>query len=362
MNERLKLWNAARELAEAGVPGTLVTVSRHRGSLPMARDAKLLVAAGRRWGTVGGGSVEAAVIERAPEVAQSRAPAFTRHSLNADVAGELGLACGGTVDFFLEPLVASPAMARLYGAVAAAIEHRCPARVLTAIDWRGGPRKTAAVGDECIAVGERIESPPPPPPNLPPGAPFVDEARGTLVEPIRRLPRVIIFGAGHVGAEIARLAAGVGFYVVVVDDRPEFANAERCAGANEILVEDFRIVLERFAFDEDDYVLATTRGHSYDAYIVGKVAPSRARYVGMLGSKRKRAVIWRALEQSGVPAHPLERVRAPIGEDIGAGTPAEIAVAVVAQLIRHRRRGAALTAGSPAAAPGASPPTVGPGR
>jgi xanthine dehydrogenase accessory factor len=169
----------------------------------------------------------------------------------------------------------------------------------------------------------------------------VDERTGAFVEPIVRMPRLTIFGAGHVGAELAQLAVRAGFYVVVVDDRAEFANAGRVPAANEIVVDDFRKVLDRLVFDEDDYVIAATRGHSFDAYIIERTAASGAGYVGMLGSQRKRAVIWRALEAAGVPAEALQRVRSPIGVEIGADTPAEIAVSVVAELVRLRRLGQA---------------------
>jgi len=109
--------------------------------------------------------------------------------------------------------------------------------------------------------------------------------------------------------------------------------------ASEIVVEDFRSVLDRMEFDEDDYVIAATRGHSFDAYIVERTAASGAGYVGMLGSQRKRAVIWRALEAAGVDPKVLKRVRSPIGVEIGADTPVEIAVSVVAELVRLRRLG-----------------------
>ncbi len=341
MSDRTEIWQGARELCLAGTVGAMATISRHRGSLPMAHDAKMLVTAeGRRWGTVGGGCVEADVTEQALTAARDCSPTFVRHTLNADVAGDIGLSCGGTVELFLEPLVASDSMAHLYGAVAEAVIGRKPAAVVTGIDWSSGPRKLALIGSDEVTVGGGLAAPAPAIRGESRRTAYVDQDAGTFVEHIDRLPRVIVFGAGHVGAEIARVAAAVGFYVSVIDDRAEFANADRIPWAHEIVVEDFRSVLARWQFDEDDHVLATTRGHSFDAYIVEKTAASPARYVGMLGSTRKRMIIWDALETAGVAREALERVRSPIGESIGADTPAEIAVAVVAELIKIRRLGA----------------------
>jgi xanthine dehydrogenase accessory factor len=303
----------------------MATVSRRRGSLPMAQDAKMVVAEdGRRWGTVGGGCIEADVIAQALAAAREGKPAFVQHTLNADLAGDVGLSCGGTVELFLEPIVQTEEMARLYGAIAEAIENRVPVTVRTAIDWSAGPCKMAAIGDDEIAVGT---------------APIHDSRFTTHDEQLPRIPRLIVIGAGHVGVEIARVAAGVGFHVVVMDDRAEFANADRIPFAHEIVVEDFRTFLDRLRLDEDDYVVATTRGHAFDAQVIERTAASSARYVGMLGSRRKREVIFKALEQAGVARDDLDRVKVPIGEPIGADTPEEIAVSVVAELIRIRRLG-----------------------
>lgn len=333
MKDRADLWRAAGEVAERDAVAALATVARQRGSLPMATDAKMLVVAdGRRWGTVGGGCVEADVTEQALGAARSGTPVFVRHTLNADIAGDIGLSCGGTAVFFLEPLI--PRMAELYRAIGNAIARRTPATVVTGTDWSRGPRKTAVVDGMSLMVGDAL-----PPPAEARRTPYVDERGGVFVEPVSRVPRVLIFGAGHVGAEIARVAAAVGFHVVIGDDRAEFANAERVPWAHEVVVDRFQHMLDGMAFDEDDFVLATTRGHSYDAYIVERTAASRACYVGMLGSRRKRKVIWRALEGQGVPRAALERVRSPIGLEIGADTPAEIAVSVVAELIQLRRLG-----------------------
>ena len=289
---------------------------------------------GDRHGTVGGGCVEGDVIRQALEVAQRTEPEFARHKLDADAAGDIGLSCGGTVEFFLEPIVASDQMAQLYGAVAEAIRGRRRATVFTGGDWSTGPCKAARFDSDLLRVGILEE-----PSTSPDDGTYFDSATNTLVERIRRVPRVVIFGAGHVGKEIAKVAAGAGFQVTIVDDRPEFADPERIPWASEVVAEDFRTVLDRMVFDEDDFVLSTTRGHKFDAYIVERTAGSPARYVGMLGSKRKRKVILRALAQAGVLQRSLERVKTPIGLDIGADTPEEIAVSVVAELIKIWRLG-----------------------
>ncbi len=339
MTERAELWAEVARLAKAGTPAALATVARQRGSLPMASDAKMLITAdGRRRGTVGGGCVEAEVVGQALEALAQGKPNFVRHSLNADTAGDIGLSCGGTVDLFLEPVVPSTEMAALCEAVAAGITQRLPVQVFTGLVWNGGPEKAVVVDGQPLRVGNALSA-------LecideferPRGSVLVDQERSVFVEWIDRIPRVIIFGAGHVGAEIARAAARAGFHVVISDDRDDFANARNVPDAHEIIVGDFSKVLDDMVFDEDDYVLATTRGHSYDANIVERTAASRARYVGMLGSKRKRAVIWKVLAAAGVPRAALERVKTPIGVEIGADTPAEIAVSVVADLIRTRR-------------------------
>ena len=159
-----------------------------------------------------------------------------------------------------------------------------------------------------------------------------------MTELLTAPPRVIVFGAGHVGAAIARAAAAAGFRVVVVDDRPEFAAASRfddgvaviCAGVDEALA--------LHALTPADAVVIATRGHRHDAVILAKVAASPAPYIGLLGSKRKKAVITKALLTAGVPQAALDRVRVPVGIDIGAVTAEEIAVSVVAELVAWRRK------------------------
>jgi xanthine dehydrogenase accessory factor len=338
VSERAELWRAAAQAAAETTPAALATVARRRGSLPMASDAKLLVTEdGTRLGTIGGGCLEADVTAQALAVITSGQPALVRHTLNADIAGDLGLSCGGTVDLFLEPVVAGPEAAALYAAVAEAIDRRRRATVHTALDWTAGPRKALHSADAVYRIGKWSTSAVAA--SAASAGAAVDPEAGLFIEPLPRVPRLILFGAGHVAAEIARAAAATDFHVVVVDDRDEFANRERFPTAAELKVADLRAVLDDLPLDGDDYVIACTRGHAMDALVVERTAASPARYVGMLGSRRKQAVIWKALETAGVPRAALERVKVPIGEDIGADTPGEIGIAVMAELIRLRRTG-----------------------
>ncbi len=340
MSERASLWDAAARCADSATGAAFATVARQRGSLPMARDAKMLVTnRGDRVGTVGGGRVEAQVIREALEAIEVARPRIVKHVLNTDVAGDLGLSCGGNVELFIEPVPAVPEMAHLCRAVAAGVRDRRRVTVVTAADWECGPRKAAHVNDRAHCVGSALPTP------EDAAARWAKHDADTFVEDdvfverIARVPRLVIFGAGHVGAQTARVAAGVGFHVVVADDREDFANPEQIAEANEFIVGGIDEVFGRIDFDDDDYILAATRGHGFDAQIIQRAAASPARYVGMIGSRRKRAIIWKALLAAGVSPPALERVHSPVGIAIGADNPAEIAVSIVADLIRTRRLG-----------------------
>jgi xanthine dehydrogenase accessory factor len=265
---------------------------------------------------VGGGCVEADVLEAALAAA-GHGPVIRTHHLNADIAGDLGLSCGGTVEIVVEPLVQQQAFVAALEAAAAAEQGT----LTTALDWSQGPNKQFSPAAD---------------PNGPAAALSAD--RNTMVEHLLLAPRVVVFGAGHVGSAIANAAAVAGFRVVVVDDRPEFANPERFANTMRVVAATVDAALTEVAIAPLDAVVIATRGHRHDAAILERVAASGAGYVGLLGSRRKQAVVTKALREAGVPAAALERVRVPVGLAIGAETPEEIAVSVTAELIAWRRR------------------------
>jgi xanthine dehydrogenase accessory factor len=163
---------------------------------------------------------------------------------------------------------------------------------------------------------------------------------GTLdifIEPVLPPALLYIFGAGHVAVNLYKVAKNAGFDVTVVDDRETYANRERFPEAKEIIAEDFEPAMARLIPSESSYIVITTRGHRDDMRVLRWAVQTPARYIGMIGSKRKTLTIFRELTKEGIPAHLFDRVHAPVGLDIGAVTPEEIAVAITAELIALRR-------------------------
>jgi xanthine dehydrogenase accessory factor len=156
------------------------------------------------------------------------------------------------------------------------------------------------------------------------------------IDPIAPAPALYIIGAGHVGWHLARIAADAGFRIHVVDDREKFANAERFPAAETIEVDDIGGWLHRADLAASAFAVVVTRGHTHDFEAVRALAARDLRYVGLIGSRAKVARIFEALEAEGMPAECLSRVHAPIGLDIGAITPAEIAISILAELIAIR--------------------------
>jgi xanthine dehydrogenase accessory factor len=167
---------------------------------------------------------------------------------------------------------------------------------------------------------------------------------GTLdifIEPILPPALLYIFGAGHVALNVCLTASKAGFDVIVTDDRSSYATQERFPAAREVHVLEFDEAMKKLDPNESSYIVIVTRGHRDDMHILRWAVQTRARYIGMIGSKRKVIAIAKALQEEGLPAHLFDHVHAPIGIDIGAVTPEEIAVAITAELIAFRRHSTA---------------------
>jgi xanthine dehydrogenase accessory factor len=158
-----------------------------------------------------------------------------------------------------------------------------------------------------------------------------------LVELVPPQPRACIFGAGHISKSLAQLASLLGFATTVIDDREAFANRERFPDADEVIAAEYEEAFTRLEVNENSYLIIVTRGHRDDMRVLRWAVTTRARYVAMIGSKRKVISLIKELEKEGIPREAFERIHAPMGLEIGAVTPEEIAVSVAAEIIAVRR-------------------------
>jgi xanthine dehydrogenase accessory factor len=352
-------------LQQQGQRGALCTIISSKGSLPMSGKAKMLVGEdGTMVGTVGGGCLEADVWAEAQRVVKRDISKIAAFILTEQHAGESGLNCGGKVEIFIEPVVPErmqavfEEIARLRaqgekGAIATVISSRIPAamKVKSKLLLRADGTTLGSIGEggfieDCVRqkaeevmrqdyltvlqfeIGDEEAQRW----GLEPG-----ETLDVFVEPIVAIPTLYLFGGGHVSLQIARIAKMVGFKIVVIDDRPAFANKERFPMADDTRVEDLYTVFERLKIDDQSYIVAVTRGHQHDEPVIEQAIRTEARYIGMIGSKRKISRMWKKLIERGADKNRLAQVHAPIGLEIGADTPEEIAVSIVAQLIQSRR-------------------------
>lgn len=334
--------SAVAAVAESTQPVALASLVESSGSIPMSERAKMLVRAdGAVVGTIGGGCLEAEILAVASDVLRTGDPQTTPYTMTEKQAGEHGLNCGGSVRIYSERL--DPQQAATH----ARIEQFRQARRSCVLATRlGSPHRLLlpADGDPVGSLGDTaadraaqqwavtcLQSERAQLFSLPDGD---DEF---FVEPFAPPPLLYVFGGGHVGAQIGRLAKNAGFYTVVVDDRPYFANAERHPDVDETIADDIDAVFDRILIDDQSYIVAATRGHAHDELVVERAIQTPARYVGMLGSERKKLILWERIESRGGSRERLDQVYAPIGFNIGADTPEEIAVCVVGEMIQERR-------------------------
>ena len=159
-----------------------------------------------------------------------------------------------------------------------------------------------------------------------------------FLEPIKPLPALIIFGGGHISFFLARIGKMVDFHVTIIDDRPEFANTERFPEADETIAEDITSVTQRLDINSSSYIVIVTRGHQKDTQVLQWAVTTPAGYIGMIGSKRKIKMSFTYLKTKGITQEQLDRVHSPIGLPIGAETPEEIAVSIMAEIIQVRHQ------------------------
>src|SRR5919201_474682 len=305
----------AAKLRAEGRPFAVATVVRTTGSTPQVVGAKLLADdLGRLVGTLGGGCVEADAVDEAKRVLETGTPSLRDYELTEDLAYDTGLVCGGTMWIAIE-----------HGREALRAAQRDLLDDLLAASRGGAP---VALARDALARGTAQVV-------------RLDDAHELLVEPVTSRPTLVQVGAGHVGLAVARMARLLDFHVIVVDARPEFANRQRIPEADEVVCADMIRAIEELPLAWNTFVVVATRGHKMDAHAVRAAVKTPARYVGLVGSKRKTILIERMLREEGVPEDRIRSVHAPIGLDLGGRTPAEIALAILAEIEAERYGGSA---------------------
>ncbi len=345
----MKLFINAAQILEAGENLVMAVILERSGSAPRKAGTRMVVRRdGSCLGTIGGGILEAEVIELAAGLFEQGGTHLRRFVFSAREAGSMGMLCGGEILVMLHLVDATDGAQReIFQSIAVSLQNGKPAWLLTAVPAEGtgtasppqalhdGRNVCATAGMEPRLV-EKLMG------DAPKDAPRLMEKNGKcyFLEPLVSGGAVMIFGAGHISRQLAPLTRKVGFHTTVLDDREEFAHLRHFPTADRIVVlESFHAALDGLPIDENTCLVIVTRGHAHDKVVLGQALGTRAGYIGMIGSRKKRDAIYAALAEEGFTDRDLERVHCPVGLPIGAETPEEIAISITAELIQVRATG-----------------------
>ena len=350
----------------SGETVAMATIVKRKGSVPREVGAKMLVhRGGKISGTVGGGCGEAEVWRSAFNVIDTQRPSMVQVDLTEEIAMESQGVCGGIFDVFVQPwynssIPGQPGMQDYAQAIHDALEGEQAIVLATIIAgsgaWRasighqmlihesGSTFGTLALADapaeittqlvqaaqQAIATGK---------PHIEKIMNAADAWAEIFIEPFIPPPVLLIAGAGHIAAPLAAIAHLMNFSVSVTDDRASFASRERFPNAKQLLVGDIEATLRNYPITPRTHIVLVTRAHAHDVQGLRAIIDSPASYIGMIGSQRRVWAVFKLLHEEGVSAEKLARVRAPIGLDLAGGTPEEIALSIMAEIIMLRHGG-----------------------
>ncbi len=330
---------------ESGTDLILASIIESSGSTPRSSGSKMVIFRdGSIDGTIGGGLVEALVQKEAAKLfdEDNNTVLFKEFDLSNELAANADMICGGHVSVMLEHLPADNKTTSAFKAVDSSMRKGKHAVLFTVMD-NNAIREREAVRPCCqlpaLQFAEEAEATALLEEALKSGVPVVKKygEYQLVAEAFIPQPELFIFGAGHVSRPTAELASSVNFRTIVLDDRADFANKERFPEADEIhVLNNFENCFAGLDVNDNSYIIIVTRGHLHDKTVLGEALKTPARYVGMIGSKKKRNAIYDALLDEGFNQGDIDRCYCPIGISIGAQTPEEIAVSIVAELIQKR--------------------------
>ena len=350
-----EIYTVLAELLGQGQSAVLATIVKQSGSSPRGVGTKCLIKDGTLLaGTVGGGLLEANAMREAENVLETGLPVVQRFSIDLSGVSKPDTLCGGAVELFLEPVTpGQTGQPQLIEEILSTLTDGETGLLLTLMDerwWNDGviPKMFIREGGEKIG-SLPIINPFPDALILDP-AKFIQTKKSALfslkddegktvtlfAEPLIPGTTLHVFGAGHVSRKTAPLADTVGFQVTVIDDREGFADDVHFPSAIRTATLPYDGVIDQLSINSRNFLLIVTRGHQQDELVLRQALRTRAAYIGMIGSRRKRETIYNRMLKQGFTEEDLNRVHSPVGLDIGAETPEEIAVSIVAELIRVR--------------------------
>jgi xanthine dehydrogenase accessory factor len=360
MDRLINIYSRVDRWREREGPLALATIIRAEGSTPQIAGASALFSAqGLLCGTLGGGAVEADAQRKAVRFLQEGKSHYYEFEFRGDLLSREEAVCGGSVSILIDAspldhleafkLLKKSLLSRQEGILISRVKITPSGNASISRRWFGekpaseGPpeKEFASIVRELEKV--RLEREP----RL---LRKVEKGDGEILfflEPLSPLPRLVIAGAGHIGQAVAHLGSRLGFEVTVIDDRADLATSERFPDADAIVVAGIGQAVADFPIASDTYIVIVTRGHSHDAEALRCCIQSSASYVGMIGSKRKIALMREKFIAAGwTTAQQFDRVHAPIGLEIGSKTVEEIAVSIAAELVLVRSQaGKKTTAG-----------------
>jgi xanthine dehydrogenase accessory factor len=335
----------------------LATIVRQKGSAPRTQGTQFLVRRdGTFLGSIGGGRLEADVLAAVPQVFQERKNRLLPFRLKGEEVAQTEMICGGEVDVYLELFShRNPTHLDLWSHIQEACQAGDPAVLATLIEDglladreeskflfrpdNGSAQEALIFPFWLVSIREQLQE------TAQGGHPQLKisnvegKDRTIYFEPLLVPSYLYIFGAGHISLYVCTLAKLVGFQVAVFDDRSDFASQDRFPEADEIVAQPFEKILHDHPIQPQGFIVIVTRGHLHDHLVLKTVLGKACRYVGMIGSRHKRAVVFKALREEGFSEELLGSIHSPIGLDINAETPEEIAVSIVAELIQVRGQG-----------------------
>ena len=349
-----EVFHEAVELLERDERLVMATVIRTKGSTPQKPGAKLLVRSdGTGVGTLGGGCVEGDIWYAASQLMRRGGDAqYREYELNEDLAAEDGLVCGGTMFFLIDP-VYRPEQYLDYAKEIDDAYAGGPAVALASL-IRPAPNGPPSIGSKLfvredgsthgtlgdlrldrdattrahglMAMGRNEYV-------------ITDEGAEYFIEAYTTPPQLVICGGGHVSKALAAHAKPLGFRLFITDDREEFANPQRFPEADIVVPKKPEDALGELPINPNTFIVVATRGHRFDNVALAAAAATPARYVGLMGSRRKTILIYEDLVRMGIDEQRLREIRSPIGLDIHARTPEEIAVSIIGEILMYRLGG-----------------------